>query len=62
MKLQSPEPIKLARSAMIVIVALALMLGAKYIFTDFDWIQVESVMLSLFGAWLVNVVKEATGL
>jgi hypothetical protein len=62
MKLQSPEPMKLAKSAGIVTVTLALLLVAKYAFPLFDWASVESMILALVGAFLVNTVKEATGL
>ena len=62
MILQTPEPEKLARSGAIVLVALISLLAVKYVFPSFDWVQIETAMLALFGAWLVNIVKEATGL
>jgi hypothetical protein len=62
MKLQSPEPRKLAKSAGIVFSALGLLLLAKALFPGADWLQTESLMVALTGAFLVNVVKESTGL
>lgn len=62
MKLQTPQPKKLAKSAGIVLVALGFLLLVKALFPGFDWVQVESMMLALVGAFLVNTVKESTGL
>lgn len=62
MKLQTPEPTKLAKSAGIVLVALGFLLLVKALFPAFDWVQVESMVLALTGAFIVNVVKESTGL
>lgn len=62
MKLQTPQPKKLAKSAGIVLVALGLLLLVKALFPTYDFLQVESMMLALTGAFLVNTVKESTGL
>lgn len=62
MTLQSPEPQKLIKSAGIVLSALGFLLLLKALFPAFDWLQVESMMLALTGAFLINVVKESTGL
>ncbi len=62
MKLQTPQPKKLAKSAGIVLVALGFLLLVKALFPSFDWVQVESMILALVGAFLVNTVKESTGL
>lgn len=57
-----PELSKLGKSALICTVALAALLAVKWLFPYFDWVQVETAILALVGAWLVNIVKEVTGL
>lgn len=61
MKLQTPEPKKLAKSAGIVLVALGFLLIVKALFPAFDFLQTETIIITLVSAWIVNVVKETTG-
>lgn len=58
---QVPQLPKLVKSALIVALALVSLLGLKFIFPEFDWVQTQSVILMAIAAWLVNLVKESTG-
>ena len=62
MKIQTPETQKLIKSFGIVGICFVCVLGLKYVFPGFDWVQIETALLALTGAWLVNLVKESTGL
>ncbi len=59
--LQAPEFNKLVISGAIVVVALICLVALKRFFPVFDWVSTESTVLALVAAWVVNLVKEATG-
>ncbi len=55
-----PEATKLAKSAAICAIALGSVLLLKRFFPEFDYVQLQTAILTVVSAWLVNVVKEST--
>jgi hypothetical protein len=48
----------LCRSAAICAAAIAALVALKYLFPSFNWIQIETAVLTVITAWMVNTVKE----
>lgn len=62
MTFRTPDVSKLAKSAAIVGIALAFVVGLRFLFPGFDWNPTLTAILTGISAWLVNTVKETLDL
>jgi len=63
MTLQTPDPKKLTRSAIIstsgVVIAFLFLLGLKYLFPEYDASELQTMLFTAAGAFIFNTLRES---